>query len=177
MNVVLTLLFLCQFGFSQSLEVDVTLSPAGDFVGKTSDVSGTAMIKGESVAAKNIKVSLLNLKTGIDLRDKHTKKYLGTDKFPEAVLIKAVGKNGKGKAKIKFRGVEKTIEGTYKVSGDRKRLNASFPLTLSEFGISGISYMGVGVKDVVKIRLELPLRDVSNDAPTKKAQTHSKEAP
>lgn len=145
---------------AQSLEVDVSLSPAGSFVAKTNEVKGVALLKGNAVAAKDVEVNLKDLKTGIGLRDSHTQKHLETDKYPKALLIKGIGKNGKGKAKIKFRGKESIVQGTYKISNDKKNLEASFPLSLSKYGITGIRYMGVGVKDQVMIRIQLPLKQV-----------------
>ena len=118
---------LSQAASAQSVVVDVILNPMGDFKAKTSDVKGFATMKGDEVSAENIVVNLKSLKTGVELRDKHTQKYLETPKFPEAVLVSATGKGGKGKGKIKIRGVEKDIEGTYKVEG--KLLKADFKLT------------------------------------------------
>jgi len=136
------------------------LTPAGDFVAKTTDVKGQAFMKDNAVMAKDVVVSLKNLKTGIELRDKHTKKHLEVEKYPEVVLVKAVGKEGKGKGKIKLRGKEKVVEGTYKVSSDHKTLDASFPIQLSDFDITGINYMGVGVNDKVTVRIQLPLKEL-----------------
>lgn len=141
---------------AQQASVDVTLNPAGSFKGKTSDVKGFATKKGDEVTATNIVVDLRNLKTGVTLRDKHTKKYLETDKHPQAVLVSATGKGGKGTGIIKIKGVEKNIAGTYKISGNV--LNATFPLTLSDFGITGIKYMGIGVEDQVKVQISVPVK-------------------
>jgi polyisoprenoid-binding protein YceI len=142
-----------------SAAVDVTLSPAGSFVGKTSDVKGEAIQTGDTISASNIIVNLSKLKTGVETRDKHTLKYLETDKYPHAILVSATGKAGKGEGKIKIKDIEKDIAGTYKVSGGQ--LEAEFPLKLSDFKISGIRYMGVGVKDDIKIRVTVPMKTVS----------------
>lgn len=158
---ILGLLLLCSNAFANgpSAEADVRLSPAGDFVGKTADVSGEATIKGDSVEADKIVVNLKNLKTGMSLRDKHAQeKYLETAKFPEAVLTKAVGKNGKGTGLLKIRGIEKEVSGTYKIDG--KFLKAEFPIKLSDFGITGVKYMGVGVDDEVKLRVSVPTKQM-----------------
>lgn len=140
-----------------SAVADVALTPAGDFKAKTEDVNGFAVVKGDSVMAENVVVNLKNLKTGLALRDKHAKeKYLEVDKYPEMTVVKAIGKGGKGKARIKYRGVEKDVEGTYKVNGDT--LVANFPMKLSDFKITGIKYMGVGVDDEIKINVEIPVK-------------------
>jgi len=147
---------LSQAASAQSVVVDVILNPMGDFKAKTSDVKGFATMKGDEVSAENIVVNLKSLKTGVELRDKHTQKYLETPKFPEAVLVSATGKGGKGKGKIKIRGVEKDIEGTYKVEG--KLLKADFKLTLSDFDIKDINYMGVGVEDEITLHVAVPMK-------------------
>ncbi|ASD63261.1 YceI family protein [Bdellovibrio bacteriovorus] len=141
---------------AQSVVLDVVLNPMGDFKGKTSDVKGQAVVNGDEVSAENIVVNLKTLKTGVELRDKHTQKHLETEKFPEAVLLSAKGKGGKGTGKIKIRGIEKDISGVYKVEG--KTLKAKFKLKLSDFGIEDINYMGVGVEDEVTLAVTVPVK-------------------
>lgn len=157
-SVAMGLVVLCvsSMSFAQSVSVDVVLNPMGDFKAKTSSVKGFATVKGDEVSASDITVNLKSLKTGVELRDKHTQKHLQTDKFPEAVLISATGKGGKGTGKIKIKGIEKDIAGTYKVEG--KTLKAEFPLTLSDFNIKDINYMGVGVEDEVKLMVTVPVK-------------------
>ncbi|MFN7728965.1 MAG: YceI family protein [Bdellovibrio sp.] len=136
----------------------VNLSPAGNFQAKTNSVVGSAKITGDRVSATNIKVPMDSLKTGIELRDRHMKeKYIETTKFPDAELIEATGTAGKGRGKLKFHGVEKEITGTYKIVGNE--MQAEFPIKLSEFGITGIRYMGVGVKDDVKVTITVPVTE------------------
>lgn len=142
--------------FAQSAVVDVVLNPMGDFKGKTSDVKGQAIVNGDEVSAENIVVNLKSLKTGVELRDKHTQKHLQTDKFPDAILVSAKGKGGKGTGKIKIKGIEKDIAGVYKVTG--KTLMAKFKLKLTDFAIEDINYMGVGVEDDVVITIALPVK-------------------
>ena len=156
---ILGLLLICSNALANgaSAEADVKLSPAGDFVGKTSDVSGVATINGDSVEADKIIVKMKNFKTGMAMRDKHAQeKYLETAKFPEAILTKAVGKNGKGSGLLKIKGIEKQVSGTYKIDG--KFLKAEFPIKLSDYGITGVKYMGVGVDDEVNLRVSVPTK-------------------
>lgn len=139
------------------LVADVKLTPAGSFSAKTKDVTGYAVVKGDDVSAEKIVAQLKDLKTGLALRDKHaTEKYLEVGKFPEATLISATGKNGKGKGKIRLRGIEKEVEGTYKIVGNE--LQATFPIKISEFGITGVKYMGVGVNDQVVVHVNVPIK-------------------
>ncbi len=155
LTVALTLLVSPLAGASDVV-VDVKLSPAGSFQMKTSEVSGQAFQKGDTITAENIVVKLANIKTGIALRDDHTKnKYLEVQKFPEATLVKAIGKGGQGKAKVRIRGIEKEVSGQYVTEGGM--LKAKFPLKVSEFGITGVKYMGVGVKDEVMVNIEVPV--------------------
>lgn len=142
--------------FAQSVVVDVTLNPMGDFKAKTTQVKGEAIVKGDEVSAQNIVVNLTSLKTGVELRDKHTQKHLETSKFPEAVLVSATGKGGKGTGKLKIRGIEKEVAGTYKVEG--KLLKADFTVKISDFGIKDINYMGVGVEDTVTLHVAVPVK-------------------
>ncbi len=137
--------------------VDVALTPAGDFKAKTEDVRGFATMKGDTVTAENVVVNLKNLTTGLSLRDKHAReKYLEVNKYPEMVLVKAIGRGGKGRGRIKYRGVEKDVIGTYSIKGSE--LTAKFRMKLSDFNIKGIKYMGVGVDDEVTVHVELPLK-------------------
>ncbi len=139
------------------VSVDVVLNPMGNFKIKTQEVIGQAEKSGVEFSAKNIRVNLKSLTSGIELRDKHIQKHLETSKFPEAELLVASGKNGKGVGKIKIRGVEKDIEGVFKAEGSK--LMAKFHLKLSDFGISDISYMGVGVEDEITILVSVPVMD------------------
>lgn len=153
------LTFVPCFGWSQSAIVDVSLSPAGSFKINISEVKGFAEKSDDSFVAKNVVVSLKNLKTGIGLRDVHTKKQLEIEKYPEAVLISATGKNGIGEGLIRIKDVEKKIEGTYKIVG--KSLLANFKIKYQDFKIAKAKYMGIGVKDAVQLTVRLPIRIAS----------------
>lgn len=142
--------------FAGSAAVDIKLVPAGGFTGRSMDVKGFVKKMGTKFIGENIIVNLKALKTGMGLRDKHTQEHLQTAQFPNAVLVKAEGENGKGKGIIKIKGIEKPIEGTYKVKG--KQLQAIFPIKLSDFKIEGIRYMGIGVKDQALIKVNVPVR-------------------
>jgi polyisoprenoid-binding protein YceI len=135
--------------------VDVDLIPGGDFTGKVSEVKGQAVIQGNKVTAQNIQIPLSKMQTGIALRDKHTtQKYLETDKFPDAVLVKGEGENGKGTGILRIKGIEKPIAGTYAVNGSE--VTANFKIKLSDYNITGVKYMGVGVSDVVDLKVTVP---------------------
>ncbi len=138
-----------------SLEIDVNLSPAGSYKAKTTNVEGSAQKTDAGVSAEGIIVDLDTLKTGIGLRDKHTKDRLLTSKYPKAKLVKATGKDGKGEGLIEVRGKKQKVQGTYKVEGET--LKAEFPMKLSDLDIKDVRYMGVGVKDTVVVHVTVPL--------------------
>jgi hypothetical protein len=143
--------------WAQQAEVDVHLTPAGSFKIKTSEVKGNVIIKGDQVQPQQIVVLLNNIDTGIGLRTTHTKKDLEVDKYPEAVLVSGTGSGGSGKGVIRIKGIEKEITGTYEVSG--QILTAHFDLKLSDFKITGIKYMGVGVDDTVNVTVKVPIQN------------------
>lgn len=141
---------------NSEVSIQVTLNPMGSFKATTSDIKGVAKKNGDKVVAENIIVNLKSIKTGIELRDKHTQKHLQTDQYPEAILIKAVGQNGNGLGKFKIKGIELTVKGKYEIKG--QTLKANFPIRLKDLKIDDINYMGVGVEDEVQVQVELPLQ-------------------
>ena len=152
-----TLLF-TQFSLAQqgNAKAFVSLNPAGDFVANLKS-TGSAQMAGGKVSAKSIVIDMKSLSTGLDLRDDHAKnKYLEVGKYPEAVLTDATGENGKGQGKLKFHGKENPVTGTYTIQGG-KTLQAEFKIKLSDYGISDISYKGIGVEDLVKIEVVVPV--------------------
>ncbi len=136
--------------------IDVKLSPAGSFKAETSKIKGSARKSGEDVFAENIEVDINSIKTGVDLRDKHLKERLLSDKFPVAKLIKAEGKGGKGKATLEIKGIQKEVTGTYKLSGNA--LQAQFKMSLAELEIKDVRYMGVGAKDEITLTVNVPVK-------------------
>ncbi|MGE0527983.1 MAG: YceI family protein [Bdellovibrionales bacterium] len=154
-SVILVCLLYSWAVYPEGVEIGVSLSPAGSFVAKTKKVTGSAYKTADGIAAENVVVDLKSITTGIGLRDKHTKERLMVSKYPQAKLIKAVGKGGKGVAKIEIKGKQQTVRGTYKVEGNV--LKAEFPMRLPDLDIKDVRYMGVGVKDTVTVKIELPL--------------------
>jgi hypothetical protein len=140
-----------------SVKVFVSLSPAGDFIAETETVSGSAVVGDNgAVEASNIRVPVKTLKSGINLRDQHMiNKYLEADKYPEVILKIGKGSAGKGEAILVIKGKEGKVAGTYGTSANA--LKAEFNLKISDFGITDISYKGVGVEDEVKVVAVVPL--------------------
>lgn len=167
------------FAQEKGMKAYVTLFPAGDFVASTNDVSGQVeVLPNGDVQAKDIRVNLTNLKTGMDLRDDHAKnKYLEVGKYPEAILVSGTGKGGKGTGVLKMKGKDAKVEGTYTVLGGKKAVKAEFEIKLSDFGISEINFKGVGVEDKVKIEVIVPVGAMAATPPAAAAGAPTKGAP
>lgn len=156
MKLLFVSLLLSALSFANSLEVGVSLSPAGTFVAKSDQVTleGEFKVSSNGFKAKNITVMIDSLKTGIELRDDHMKnKYFEMNRFPKAILKEGEGSNGKFKGKLEVHGVVRDINGDYEASG--KTLDAKFKCKLSDFKISEPKYMGVGVEDEVKVSVQI----------------------
>lgn len=139
----------------KGVTVYVELSPAGSFEIK-GKVKGKVRTKGGQLFADKITTKVKNLKTGLDLRDKHTKEKLEYKKFPKIEVTNAKGSNGKGTGTINVKGIKKKISFTYKETG--KYIKAKFNLSLKDFNFSGIKYLGVGVKDKVRVEAVVPFK-------------------
>lgn len=156
-------LFLLYFLFSLSVfskgsvKVFVSLTPAGDFVAKSTKVKGKVSKNGDSYTAKLLKVRVKSLKTGVDLRDKHLHKRLTKKKgLSNVEVTNAKGKAGKGSATINVNGIKKKVKFTFKDMGKVAKIN--FKLSLKMFKIASIKYMGIGVDDIVKVSAEVPIK-------------------
>lgn len=151
----LTFAFPAYSASKKGATVYVKLSPAGSFEIK-SKIKGRINYKNGVYKGKNISATVKSFKTGLDLRDKHTKKKMEFKKFPKILIKKATGKNNKGTATIQIKGISKNITFTFKEAG--KYLEAKFNLSLKDFKFKGIKYLGVGVKDQVKVLAVIPLK-------------------
>lgn len=151
--------FLTVFARAQKsdLKIFVTLTPAGDFVAKTTAIKGVAVEKADgSFTAENIEVDLNSLQTGISMRDSHMKeKYLDTKTYPKAILKKAIGKGGKGVGVLNIKGKDVNVKGSYKKEGSL--LISEFTLMLADTGIVDVNYKGVGVDEEIKIEIAVPV--------------------
>lgn len=153
--------FICtNFAFAQenTAKAYFVLTPMGDFIATMKVISGNVSFQDGKFKAKNIVVDLNSLVTGMELRDQHAKnKYLEVKKFPTAVLLDGIGANGVGKARIKIRGKENIVNGTYKVSASGKNMKAEFKIKLSSFNIEDINFKGIGVDDEVRVEVVVPI--------------------
>jgi polyisoprenoid-binding protein YceI len=118
-----------------------------------------------------IEVPLGNIKTGIGLRDRHLKRDLETDKYPDAKLFisrkklkfpendKEVKASATGT--FELHGVKKPIKFTYKAlrTGSDFHVQALASVDIRDHGIEVPCYLGVCVKPVVKLKVKFKLRE------------------
>jgi polyisoprenoid-binding protein YceI len=139
------------------VDIEITLTPVGSFTASAPKVKGAASKRGDLVEAKNIELDIGSLNSGIELRDEHMKNdYFETKKYPKATLKSAKGKSGKFVGILSLRGQDKKISGTFKQNGSN--IIAEFKTSLSDFNIKKASYMGVGVKNEVTVKVEVPVK-------------------
>lgn len=131
------------------IKAEVNISPAGSFSVNSGRIKGSIQKTTEGFQAKKLSIKVDSLKTGIELRDKHLKEKLQANTHPSISLYNVQAKNGKGVGTLKMRGVKKKI--SFKYINDSGKIKAKFDLNLTDFGIDGINYMGVGVKNNIKI--------------------------
>ncbi|MES2767932.1 MAG: YceI family protein [Bdellovibrionota bacterium] len=103
-------------------------------------------------------LNLKDLKTGIDLRDRHMKeKYLEIGKFPEAQLhlmnLKIIDSNVEQifTGNLVLKGESKPVSGTYKLNDGK--LLAKFTFSIKDYPIATPKYLGIEVTDKVEIEI------------------------
>ena len=154
------------------LRVTVPLKPGGAFEAKTTSIAGSVTLGvGKPLPLTgDLSVGLVSIDTGIDLRNQHLReKYLEIGKgpgFDKAVLsdLRLNDADGEGFAGrtafsgvLLLHGVKRPVSGTGEIRrvGQGVRVEASFPLTLTDFGIEPPEYLGVGVANRVLVRVQL----------------------
>lgn len=133
-------------------------------------LSGTAQVKDKQVTGQ-FQFKVDELKTGIDLRDRHMKeKYLQTEKFPQAQMeIKKMempadselqnAKKVSFEGELQIHGVKKTITGNTTLQKKGKNISAQveFPTKIADHMIDLPSYAGIKVADEIQITVDLEL--------------------
>jgi polyisoprenoid-binding protein YceI len=105
-----------------------------------------------------LKAAVTNLETGMGLRNKHLKKYIGAEQWPAASLTvdkSAIKMPGEGTATGQFRlhGVtkEKTFKYKVKKDGSNLEVSGSFEVDITEHNIEKPCYLGVCTDTKVKV--------------------------
>jgi polyisoprenoid-binding protein YceI len=152
------------------VRVVVPLKPGGAFEAKASSIGGSLTLgDGKPLhLTGEISLDLTSIDTGIDLRNRHLReKYLEVAKgrgFEEAVLSEIVVIEADGEAfrgptdftgTLLLHGVSRAVTGTAEIrpGGSGVGVEASFRLTLTDFGIEPPEYMGVGVANKVAVKV------------------------
>jgi polyisoprenoid-binding protein YceI len=156
---------------SAEVRVLCPLTVGGSFEAKAGAIGGTVTLAPSAVVfGGELSVDLGTLDTGIGLRNDHMRsRYLEVSRgagFDRAVLTEIRLGEGdpravRGKARFTgtflLHGTKKPIAGqaTVHQEGRAYRVEASFPLTVSEFGIEKPQYLGVGVREQVSVTVSL----------------------
>ena len=152
------------------------LTVGGSFQAKTKAVSGEVGPAPQQTGAVggSLLVKLDTLETGISMRDRHMKEnYLEVGKgngYHTAVLenIHIDNANGKGtfKGTLTLHGQTREIVGTsvLQQKDGGVQVEAQFPVKVSEFQIPKPTYLGVGVRDEIQIKVTLNTAPVATVA-------------
>lgn len=161
---------------SGEVRVRCRLTVGGSFDAITSQVSGRFGLEaaGAGVDAGRVTVALDSLDTGIELRNAHLReRYLEVgraEEFRHAVLtgLELVEPLPAGhdaqetefSGLLSLHGVERRIEGRAELErrDDRLSVEAEFALSLAAFEIPPPRYLGVGVRDEIRITVTLEAR-------------------
>jgi polyisoprenoid-binding protein YceI len=143
------------------------LTVGGSFEAKTKTLSGELGSAGDQGGAVrgSLHVELQTLETGIGIRDRHMKNnYLEVEKGPafSTATIDDI-RVEKLEGKTVFSGILTLHGQKKKVSGaaelqqrdGRIRVQAQFALKVSDFDIPAPTYLGVGVRDEIQIKVSL----------------------
>jgi polyisoprenoid-binding protein YceI len=155
------------------------LTVGGSFEAKSSDLAGRLSPDptAPGLLSGSLAVDLASLDTGIGFRNQHMRdRYLEVGKgegFERALLsdLKLDGLDpatASGKARftaaLQVHGVSQPVAGQARLrrEGELVRVEAAFPVTTSAFGIPRTEYLGVGVKDELRVTVTLDAREVRN---------------
>ena len=148
------------------------LTVGGSFEARTKTLKGEVVaIAGEPTLSGTLQVDLQTLETGIGLRDRHMRdNYLEVQKGPdyavatlEQIRIEKLDGQTTFKGTLLLHGQRKEVSGTaqLKQQDGRVRVEAQFPIKVSEFAIPKPSYLGVGVTDEIQVKVALTAERVA----------------
>jgi polyisoprenoid-binding protein YceI len=148
--------------------VACSLTVGGGFEATTKSLGGELSVPpaGGAVAIQGtLHVDFQTLETGIGLRDRHMRQeYLQVDRgedfstttFTDLRIVKLDGKTT-FEGTLRLHGQSKHISGTAELQrrDGSVRVQARFPLRISEFQIPSPTYLGVGVRDEIQVSVTL----------------------
>ena len=159
---------------SAEVVVVCPLTVGGSFEAKTKSVSGEvaagAAEPGNLTGA--LRVDLQTLETGIAVRDRHMREtYLEVEKGPEFAVatvdqIRVEKLDGKSKftGTLLLHGQRQAVTGTAELQqrDGRIRVQAQFPIKVSAFQIPKPTYLGVGVRDEIQIKVVMTVEPTAD---------------
>lgn len=152
---------------SGEITVMCPLTVGGSFEAKTKNLSGDVTTASEEQGAVRgaLKVELQTLETGIGIRDRHMKNnYLEVEKGPgfatatiEDIRVEKLEGKTVFTGMLSLHGQKKKVTGAAELQqkDGKIRVQAQFPVKVSEFEIPAPTYLGVGVKDEIQVKVSL----------------------
>ena len=152
---------------SGEVTVMCPLTVGGSFEAKTKNLSGDVTPASDEQGAVRgaLKVELQTLATGISIRDRHMKNnYLEVEKGPdfstatiEDIRVEKLEGKTVFTAMLSLHGQKKKVSGAAELQqkDGKIRVQAQFPVKVSEFEIPAPTYLGVGVRDEIQIKVSM----------------------
>jgi polyisoprenoid-binding protein YceI len=152
------------------------LTVGGSFEAKTKNLSGELGPASDQPGTVHgaLRVDLQTLETGIGIRDRHMKdNYLEVEKGPdfsaamfEDIRVDRLDGRSVFSGTLMLHGQRKPISGTAELQqrDGRVRVQAQFPMKISDFEIPTPKYLGVGVRDEIQIKVNLTAVPVAASA-------------
>lgn len=138
--------------------VSVALTPAGSFQATSTKMKGNLIKEKGQFTADKLSVNIESFKTGIDLRDEHFWKHLNPSKnIPKITLTELKSEGTKATAQLEVNGVKKLVNITFVEK--ESEVVAKFKVMASNFNLSKVEYLGVGVNDEVIIEVSTQFKD------------------
>lgn len=117
-------------------------------------VSGTLVFEGKKISG-SAKLAPAAFDTSMAIRNKHMKKYLETDKFPQAELFLTTvdPKTSSFSGDLSLHGVKKPVSGKLTLEQTDKdvKLGFEFVVKMAEYGIKLPVFMGITAQDEVTV--------------------------
>jgi polyisoprenoid-binding protein YceI len=143
------------------------LTVGGSFEAKTKNLSGDVTPASDEQGAVRgaLRVELQTLETGIGIRDRHMKNnYLEVEKGPafataiiEDIRVEKLDGKTVFTGMLSLHGRKKKVTGAAELQqrDGSIRVQAQFPVKVSDFEIPAPTYLGVGVRDEIQIKVSM----------------------
>jgi len=145
--------------------VSCPLTVGGSFEARTRAIDGDLAPDAEmpGVVVGAIRVNLQSLETGISLRDRHMRtNYLEVDKGSDfavatvdAIHLDTLQGKAAFRGMLTLHGQRREVKGFAEVLPRDKgyRVRAEFPIRVSDFEIPAPAYLGIGVRDEIRVKV------------------------